>query len=94
MYFSQQRQKIKDYQSLALLDGLIPPMLKYKDTAVDWIEIAQQPPKPVDPVKPKPVSGGKATPPAPKKVIRPYNRSVIFPAKRLETPEDVDAYTP
>ncbi len=77
-YFSQQRQKVKDYQSLALLDGLIPPMLQYKDTVVAQIENLTQPPAPVDPLV--------------KKVIRSYNRSVIFPAKRLETPEEVDDY--
>ena len=90
-YYSQQRQKVKDFQSLALLDGLIPPMLQYKDSAVARIEVAVAPPKPVDPPKP-PVNPVNPPKPAPKKVIRSYNRSVIFPAKTIETPEEVDDY--
>ena len=90
-YYSQQRQKVKDFQSLALLDGLIPPMLQYKDSAVARIEVAVAPPKPVDPPKP-PVNPVNPPKPAPKKVIRSYNRSVIFPAKTMETPEEVDDY--
>ena len=90
-YFSQQKEKVRSYQSLALLDGLIPPMLQYKDSMVGKIETALEPPKPVEPPKPA-VSNGGTVPPAPKKIIRPYNRSIIFPAKRLENTEDVDAY--
>ena len=90
-YFSQQKEKVRSYQSLALLDGLIPPMLQYKDSLVGKIETALEPPKPVEPPKP-PASNGGTVPPAPKKIIRPYNRSIIFPAKRLETTEDVDTY--
>jgi len=75
---------------LALLDGLVPPMLQYKDVTVERIENIcrpPEPPKPVTPVKP-----GPATPPAPKKIIKAYNRSIIFPAKQLETEAEVDAY--
>ena len=45
------------------------------------------------PAPPKPLvqTAGGATPPV-KKVIRAYNRSIIFPAKKLETMEDVDDY--
>lgn len=86
-FFSQQRQKAKDYQSLALLDGLIPPMLQYKDDIVERLEMLLAPPAPPKP--PAPAVG--ATPPV-KKVIRSYNRSIIFPAKKLETMEDVDDY--
>lgn len=90
-YFSQQKEKVQSYQSLALLDGLIPPMLQYKDSMVGRIESALEPPKPVEPPKP-PASNGGTVPPAPKKIIRPYNRSVIFPAKQLESAEEVDTY--
>ena len=37
-FYTQQKQKVRDYQSLALLDGLIPPMLQYKDDALERIE--------------------------------------------------------
>ena len=87
-FYIQQKQKVQDYQSLALLDGLIPPMLQYKDNTLERIETLLAPPAP-----PKPLvqTAGGATPPV-KKVIRPYNRSIIFPAKKLETMEDVDDY--
>lgn len=87
-FYIQQKQKVQDYQSLALLDGLIPPMLQYKDNTLERIETLLAPPAP-----PKPLvqTAGGATPPV-KKVIRAYNRSIIFPAKKLETMEDVDDY--
>lgn len=88
-FYTQQKQKVRDYQSLALLDGLIPPMLQYKDNALERIETLLAPPAP--PKSPVLPANGGATPPV-KKVIRPYNRSIIFPAKKLETMEDVDDY--
>lgn len=88
-FYTQQKQKVRDYQSLALLDGLIPPMLQYKDDALERIETLLAPPAPPKPPVP-PAGGGPA--PAAKKVIRSYNRSIIFPAKKLETMEDVDDY--
>lgn len=87
-FYTQQKQKVRDYQSLALLDGLIPPMLQYKDKALERIETLLAPPVPPKPTVPP--AGGPA--PVVKKVIRSYNRSIIFPAKQLETMEDVDDY--
>lgn len=88
-FYTQQKQKVRDYQSLALLDGLIPPMLQYKDNTLERLETLLAPP--AQPTPPAPTADGGATPPV-KKVIRPYNRSIIFPAKKLETMEDVDDY--
>ncbi len=88
-FYTQQKQKVRDYQSLALLDGLIPPMLQYKDEALERIETLLAPTAPSKPSV-TPANGGPA--PVVKKVIRPYNRSIIFPAKQLETMEDVDDY--
>lgn len=87
-FYTQQKQKVRDYQSLALLDGLIPPMLQYKDNALERIETLLAPPVPPKPTVPP--AGGPV--PVVKKVIRSYNRSIIFPAKQLETMEDVDDY--
>lgn len=87
-FYTQQKQKVQDFQSLALLDGLIPPMLQYKDNMLERIETLLAPPAPP---KPPVQTAGGATLPV-KKVIRPYNRSIIFPAKKLETMEDVDDY--
>ena len=89
LFYKQKMDTIAALTSLALLDGLLPPMLQYKDTAVARIENVirpPQPPKPVDPPKPGPVK------PAPKRIIKNYNRSIVFPAKQLETEADVDAY--
>lgn len=88
-FYTQQKQKVRDYQSLALLDGLIPPMLQYKDNTLERLETLLAPP--AQPTPPAPTVDDGATPPV-KKVIRPYNRSIIFPAKKLETMEDVDDY--
>jgi hypothetical protein len=89
LFYKQKMEAIAAMTSLALLDGLLPPMLQYKDTAVARIEhviCPPQPPKPVDPPKPGPVK------PAPKRIIKNYNRSIVFPAKQLESEADVDAY--
>ena len=88
-FYIQQKQKVRDYQSLALLDGLIPPMLQYKDNTLERLETLLAPP--TQSTSPAASADGGATPPI-KKVIRPYNRSIIFPAKKLETMEDVDDY--
>lgn len=97
-YYSQKRQQVKELQSLALLDGLIPPMLQYKDTTVDRLELLFAPPAPPKPPVNVVREGGggygpsSTTPPQPKKIIKPYNRQVIFPAKRLESEADIDTY--
>ena len=91
-FYSQKKQQIAELRSLALLDGLLPPMLQYKDETVDKLETAKKPP--VVPVKP-PVdnpSGGSTQPPAPKRVYKSLNRSIVFPAKRLESEADIDDY--
>lgn len=85
-YFKQKDVSLSQMQSLALMDGMVPQMVQYKDTACARIEAMLKPaepdPTPVhpDPVKPK------------KKIIKPYNRQVVFPAKTLESEVDIDAY--
>lgn len=86
-YFDQQKQRIKELQSLALLDGLVPQIWSYKDDICDRIETAKQPPKPT----PKKQSDTPVKP-APKKVIKTVYRQMAFPAKTLESQEDIDAY--
>ena len=70
-------------------------MLQYKDTTVERLEVLLAPPAPPKP--PVERQGGGAgpapvTPPQPKKIIKQYNRQIVFPAKRLESETDVDAY--
>ena len=83
-FYDQKKQQIAQYESLALLDGLVPPMIQYKDQTLAKIDASKKPidPKPpVDPIKP-PI----------KKVIKQLNRMVLFPQKTLEDVDDIDAY--
>ena len=85
-YFDQQKKKISELQSLALLDGLVPQIWSYKDDICDRIETAKKP-------KPAPKNQPDAPEkPAPKKVIKNVYRQMAFPAKTLESQEDIDAY--
>ena len=82
-YFTQQKQKIAAYQTLALLDGLVPPMWQYKDDAISRLEALRNP-SPVYPPNPEP---------QPKKeVIKAIHRQAMFPAKTLKSEEEIDAY--
>ena len=86
-FFSQKKQRIAETTSLALLDGMMPPMWTYKDDTLRHLEAVTrpEPPKPVTPPKPN-------DPPKPKKMIKSIYRQSIFPAKRLESESDIDAY--
>lgn len=86
-FFDQQKGKIQELHSLALLDGLIPQIWSYKDDLCDHLEIAKKPP---EPVQPKKTDAPVKT--APKKVIKTVYRQAAFPAKTLESQEDIDAY--
>ena len=91
-FYDQKKQQIADLRSLALLDGLLPPMLQYKDDTVDKLEAAKRPPV----ISPKPPvddqAGEHHQPPAPKKVYKTLNRSIVFPAKQLESEAEIDDY--
>lgn len=89
-YYTQKKESIQELKSLALLDGLVPPMLQYKDTACGQIEVMLTPPAPKPPVVTPPTPGPVT--PAPKKIIKAYQRGIVFPAKKLESQEDIDAY--
>ncbi|HCI84254.1 MAG TPA: BREX system P-loop protein BrxC, partial [Lachnospiraceae bacterium] len=93
-FYDQKKQQIAQYKSLALLDGLVPPMIQYKDQTMTKIE-AMTHPKPVTPPIKEPDGTGsdtKPVKPVPKKVIKQLNRMVLFPQKTLEDVDDVDAY--
>lgn len=88
-FFNQKKQQIADIKVLALLDGLVPPMWQYKDDTVERIEITKRPP---ESVKPTPPAGGDQPKPPVKKVIKTIHRQAMFPAKQLESDEEIDAY--
>ena len=92
-FFDQKREQIRSMTSLALLDGLVPPMLRKKDQSCAYIEKITKPKDP-EPVKPKTLKPADRTEekPQPKKVIKSYNRQIIFPAKTLESEADIDQY--
>lgn len=90
-FYDQKKQRIKELESLALLDGLVPPMLQHKDNACSRIETLTRPaPKAQEPEKKEDSNEQKK--PAPKKIIKAYNRQIVFPTKRIESEDDLDAY--
>lgn len=93
-FYLQYKTKIADLKSLALLDGLVPPMIQYKDTTVDRIESLSRVKATPQPsaVRESSDNYGADKTPQPKKVIKSLNRQVVFPARRLESEADVDEY--
>jgi len=79
-YYEKQEEKIKQARSLAILDGFVMPMLQYKDETVKNIEAMEKPPV-------APTSSAQ-----PKKVYKQVIRSVVFPAKVLESEDEIDEY--
>lgn len=93
-FYTQKKQQIAETQELALLDGLIPPMWQYKDTALEKIDVIINPPKCETPPQTDYVSGNGTTMkelPA-KKVFMTIHRQAMFLAKTLTTEEEIDAY--
>ena len=89
-YFTQKRRQIEDLKSLALLDSLVPQMLQYKDGIMERLEALLAPPPPKPPVNP--VNPVNPVQPEVKKIVKSYNRQIVFPAKRLESDAEIDAY--
>lgn len=88
-FYDQRKKRIDELKSLALLDGLIPQMLTHKDDACARIEAMTHPVTPKPPVTPP---GVDPVTPKPKKIIKSYQRQIVFPAKRLESKADLEAY--
>ncbi|MDD2502612.1 MAG: BREX system P-loop protein BrxC [Clostridia bacterium] len=87
-FFTQKKERIAELKSLALLDSLIPAMWTYKDDTCEQIEIMLRPAPPKQPDRLK-ESGNDETS---QKVIKAIHRQAVFPAKRLESEADIDAY--
>lgn len=86
-FFTQRKERVAQIKSLALLDGLVPPIWAYKDDACERIEHLL---KPVPPRKPDQVE--EKTQPIPKKFVKTIHRQTVFPAKKLGSEEEIDAY--
>ena len=86
-YYTQQKEKIAETTSLALMEGFPIQMWNSRDDAVAKIEFTKQPPKSVDPVKPvDPIK------PVEKKTYKSIFFRSILSAIRLENDADIDAY--
>lgn len=83
IFYDQQIESINSLNNLALLDGLIPPMIQHKDNACKKIEILKMPK-----VEPQPDPNLNRA----KKIYKSFNRQVIFPVKKIETEEELDNY--
>ena len=82
-YYDDVKKKIDSFTSLLMLDGLLPQMLQYRDTACESIEALKRPATPA----PAPTAA-----PVRKKLYKPCFRTVVFQAKTLETEADIDEY--
>lgn len=86
IYYTQQKEKIAETMSLALMEGYPIPMWNYRDDAVSKIEGALEPPKPIEP--PKPVNTNTTL----KKTYKPIFRQSLLKAARLESEDEIDIY--
>lgn len=85
-FFTQKKQQIDSYQTLALLDSLVQQLWQYKDEAVNRIEDILNPPAKT------PKTESACVSQATKKIIKPIPRQMLFPAKTLHTEEEIDSY--
>lgn len=85
-FYTQKKQRIAETKSLALLDGMMLPMWRQKDDTLRHMEAL------IRPEPPKPASLKPTDPPKPEKRIKFIYRQSIFPAKRLESEEEINAY--
>lgn len=84
-YYMQQKEKIKETASLALMEGFPIPMWNYRDDAIKRVKIALMPPKPVD--EPKLEKKVEV-----KKNYKPIYRLSLLNATKLESEADIDEY--
>lgn len=87
-YYSQQKEKIAETKSLALMEGFPIPMWNYRDDTVSKIELVLIPPAPV---QPKPLVDTPSAQ-AVKKTYKPIFRQSLLKATKLESEAEIDAY--
>ncbi len=93
-FYDQKKKQIRDMNCLALMDGLVPPMWRYKDETVSKMESLIMPKKQnrdyliIDDIgvecrkKPEPK----------KEIIKSIPRQAMFPARTLRTEDEIDKY--
>ncbi len=86
IYYTQQKEKIAETMSLALMEGYPIPMWNYRDDAVSKIEGTLEPPKPIE--SPKPMNTNTTS----KKTYKPIFRQSLLKAARLESEDEIDIY--
>lgn len=84
-FFGQKKERIAETKSLALLDALIPQMWTYKDEVVSRIEAMTKTVEEAD-------HNIEEDEPSKKKIIKAVHRQAVFPAKTLETEQEIDEY--
>jgi len=77
----EQKKRVAEAKKLTVLDAMITRLLNYKDSICKHIEIIIKTPERVE--------GG--APPKQLKIAQ-VRRYDVFPVRRIETPEEVDAY--
>lgn len=85
-YYAQQKTKIAETTSLALMEGFPIPMWNYRDDAVSKIEFARQPTKVVGSLK------KEEDRPLAQKTYKAIFRQSLLKTARLESDAEVDAY--
>ena len=86
VYNTQQKEKIAETMSLALMEGYPIPMWNYRDDIVSKIEGALESPKSVEPTKPVHTNTTS------KKTYKPIFRQSLLKAARLESEDEIDIY--
>lgn len=86
IYYTQQKEKVAETMSLALMEGYPILMWNYRDDVVSKIEGALEPLKPVEPTK---TANTNTTS---KKTYKPIFRQSLLKAARLESEDEIDVY--
>ena len=85
-YYIQQKDKIAETTSLALMEGYPIPMWNYRDDTVSKIERVLEPARHVEPTKA--VCANTVS----KKTYKPIFRQSLLKAARLESEDEIDVY--
>ena len=86
-FYTQQKEKIANATSLALMEGFPIPMWNYRDDVLQKIEVSKMPPKSLDESKKKEDAKQVI-----QKTYKPIFRQSLLKAARLENEDDIDEY--